>query len=137
MVATSARTLGRLGLLAGALLLCGAAGCTQKASDPATSPAPAGPPGTAEKPRRVEVKVSNLGYTPARILGRPGEALLLAFRYEQSAGECGREVVVPGAPKQRLEVGKVAEIPVKLPAAKGELRFTCGMDMLSGVLVAE
>jgi plastocyanin domain-containing protein len=94
--------------------------------------------GTAEKPRRVEVKVSNQGFTPATLSGRPGESLVLVFHYEASAGECGREVMLP---KQNVRVtlaeNKPVEVPLALPADRSEVEFSCGMNMLRGKIVVE
>jgi plastocyanin domain-containing protein len=94
--------------------------------------------GTVEKPRRVEITVSNLGYTPGSIHGRLGESLRLIFRYEPSAGECGREVVLP---KQNVHVTlsekAPVEVPVTLPSSPGEVEFSCGMNMLHGKIVVD
>lgn len=111
-------------------------GCSRREPAAAT-PQPAATPGG---PRRIEIKVSNQGYTPARIAAHPGENLQLVFRYEPSAGECGREVVVPtegGAVRRELTAERPVEIAVALPRDKKEVAFTCGMNMLRGVIVLE
>lgn len=97
-----------------------------------------GPVGTPQSPRRVEITVSNQGFKPARIRGRPGESLTLVVRYDKSAGECGREVVLP-AQKVRVTLTEQqpAEIALTLPSTQGEVSFTCGMDMLRGAIVVE
>ena len=123
------RSLLLLQLSAAALLLTG--GCNK--------PEPAlGPVGTATSPRRVELSVSNQGFKPARIRGRPGESITLVVRYDKSAGECGREVVLP-AQKIRVSLTEQqpTEIALTLPRDKGEVGFTCGMDMLRGAIVVE
>lgn len=101
-------------------------------------PVPLEAVGTAEKPRRIDVKVSNQGFTPSQLGGRPGEVVRLVFHYEASAGECGREVVVP---TQNVHVtlaeGKPVEVPLTLPAERGEVGFSCGMNMLHGKIVVE
>ncbi len=125
-------------LCAGALL-AGPAAC-HKGSDPTVSAAPSGPPGTAAAPRHVEITVSNLGYMPARILGRPGEELLLVFRYSPSAGECGREVVLlnpKGPVRLTLSAERPVEVAMSLPKDRSEVGFTCGMGMLRGTLVVQ
>ena len=89
-------------------------------------------------PRRIEVTVSNQGFTPPRVVGRPGEDLTLSFRYDKSAGECGREVVLPSQNiKKTLTEEKPTEIALHLPQEKGEVTFTCGMNMLRGAIVVE
>lgn len=106
-----------------------------KRTRPVPMPAVAG---TAEKPRRIDVTVSNQGFTPPQIGGRPGEVVQLIFHYEASAGECGREVVLP---KQNVHVtlaeNKPVEVPLTLPAERGEVEFSCGMNMLHGKIVVE
>lgn len=100
--------------------------------------APAGPRGTPEAPRSVDVKVSNQGFTPARIKGQPGETLRLLFRYDPSAGECGREVVLPSQNvRVTLTEQQPVEVALSLPSQKGEVGFTCGMNMLRGAIVVE
>jgi plastocyanin domain-containing protein len=111
--------------------LAGAGGCRKQ--EP-----PLGPAGTPQSPRRVELTVSNQGFQPARIRGRPGETLTLVVRYDKSAGECGREIVLPAQKvKVTLTEQQPAEIALTLPAQKGEVSFTCGMDMLRGSIVVE
>ena len=118
---------GLLGGLSGGLL---GLGC-RKAAAPIQ-------PGTPAAPRYVDVTVSNQGFTPARIAGKPGESLTLVFSYQKSAGECGREVVVP---TQNVHVtlteDKPVEVALTLPPGKSELGFTCGMNMLRGAVVIE
>lgn len=93
--------------------------------------------GTVEKPRQIDINVSDQGYTPSSVSGRPGESVRLVFHYDPSARECGREVVVPSTnTKVTLEEKKPAEIALKLPAS-GEVAWACGMDMLHGKIVVE
>ena len=95
-------------------------------------------PGTAPSPRRVEVQVSNQGFVPSTVSGSRGEALKLVFRYDPSAGECGREVVLPS---QNLRVTLTEKEPVEialtLPTDSGTVQFTCGMNMLQGRIVVQ
>jgi plastocyanin domain-containing protein len=120
-----------LGPLSAAALVTTGGGCSKQ--EPAL-----GPVGTPASPRRVELSVSNQGFKPARIRGRPGESVTLVVRYDKSAGECGREVVLP-AQKIRVALSEQqpTEIALTLPRDKGEVGFTCGMDMLRGAIVVE
>lgn len=117
--------------LSAAALVVSAGGCRKQGQD-------LGPPGTPASPRRIELAVSNQGFQPARIRGRPGESITLVVRYDKSAGECGREVVLP-AQKVRVALSEQqpTEIALTLPRDKGEVGFTCGMDMLRGAIVVE
>lgn len=95
-------------------------------------------PGTPQAPRKVAVQVSNQGFTPARIAGRPGESLVLVFSYNKSAGECGREVVLPAQNlRATLSEDKPSELALTLPTGTGEVTFTCGMNMLRGAIILE
>lgn len=93
--------------------------------------------GTAQQPRSVDIKVSNLGFTPASIRGRAGETLQLTFFYDPSAGACGREVIVP-KDNVRVELSEKQPVAVKvtLPPS-GEVAWSCGMAMLHGKIVVE
>ena len=52
--------------------------------------------------------------------------------------ECGREVVLPSQNiKKTLTEEKPTEIALHLPQEKGEVTFTCGMNMLRGAIVVE
>lgn len=95
--------------------------------------------GTAERPRSIDVTVSNLGYRPASISGRPAETLRLVFHYESSAGECGREVVLPQKNvRLTLKEQQPAEVTLTLPAARGEVvEWSCGMNMLHGKILVD
>ncbi len=119
------------------LLLCLADVFPSCGKRPRPLPAPA-VHGTAQSPRRVEVRVSNQGFVPSTIPGARGEALKLVIFYEPSAGECGREVVLPS---QNLRVTLSEKAPVEialtLPPEGGTVQFTCGMNMLQGRIVVE
>lgn len=96
------------------------------------------PPVVQSGQRRVEIVVSNQGFSPARIVGRPGEGLALTVRYDKSAGECGRQIVFPSQNiKKTLSDTEPVEIALRLPPEKGEVTFTCGMNMLRGAIVVE
>lgn len=135
-LATTARTMAQTklfaALLTALLIAVGLGGGCKR-------PAPTlGPRGTPEAPRLVEVKVSNQGFTPARIKAQPGESLRLLFRYDPSAGECGREVVLPSERvRVTLSEQQPTEIALNLPSQAGEVGFTCGMNMLRGAIVVE
>jgi plastocyanin domain-containing protein len=103
-------------------------------------PRPTPPPavvGTVQAPRSVDIKVSNLGFTPSTVSGRPGESLRLNFYYDKSAGRCGREVVVPkDNVRVTLDEKQPVAVNITLPPS-GEVTWSCGMDMLHGKIVIE
>ena len=94
--------------------------------------------GTAQSPRRIEINVSNQGYTPGEVRGFAGEAVTLVFRYDPSAGECGREVVLPAQNVRVTLTEKApAEIALTLPTTPGSVEYACGMNMLHGRIQVE
>jgi hypothetical protein len=86
----------------------------------------------------IKVTVSKEGFTPKAIEVKAGQQqhITLAFiRIDQE--NCGTEVVFPNLNiKKELPLGKV--ITVDIPAEHaGDFNFTCGMDMLKGVVMVE
>jgi len=111
-------------------------GCKKESPDgkPATVTAPAtsGIPGV-DSVRRIPVEAGKDGYVPGRIEGKPGEKLILVFTRTVD-GECLAKVKVAGEAPVELPKGQAVEVAVTVPTT-GELRFVCGMDMFSGVIV--
>ncbi len=88
----------------------------------------------AEKPRRVEISVTANGFEPARVNVKKGEPLELVVT-RKTDDTCAKEIVIPDENiKADLPLGK----PVTLaftPNRSGEIRYACGMNMVTGVLV--
>lgn len=89
----------------------------------------------ADGVRKVPIDVVEAGYSPDRIPGKPGEKLNLVFTRKVD-GHCYEELKTPDGKLIALPKDKPVEVPVTVPQ-DGEVRFACGMDMLSGVVVAE
>ena len=89
----------------------------------------------ADGVRKVPIDVVQDGYSPDRIPGKPGEQLSLVFTRKVD-GHCYEELKTPDGKLIALPKNKPIEVPVTVPK-DGEVRFACGMDMLSGVVVAE
>jgi plastocyanin domain-containing protein len=89
----------------------------------------------ADGVRKVAIDVVKEGYSPDRIPGKPGEQLSLVFTRKVD-GACYEELKTPDGKLIALPKDKPVAVPVKVPE-DGEVRFACGMDMLSGVVVAE
>ena len=84
----------------------------------------------------VTVKITSKGYEPkSLVLKRDVPAVVTFIR--QTGKTCGTEVVIPEYKiSQPLPLNK----PVKVkftPTKSGELKFSCGMDMLRGKLIVE
>jgi plastocyanin domain-containing protein len=129
-----------------ATLILGAAVATSlalgacKKSENAAPPAPTTATPTtgtvgADGVRRIEITASEKGYVPDRIEGKPGEKLVLVFT-RTIDGECLEKVKVAGGAAIELPKDKPVDVPVEVPAS-GEVKFACGMDMFTGVIVAK
>jgi plastocyanin domain-containing protein len=117
-------------------LVFATAGCKKddKPGKPKEAPVTAGTV-QADGVRRIEIEAGMEGFRPAKILGKPGEKLLLAFT-RTVEGECLAELKTPGGTTVELPMNKPVVIAVSVPA-DGEVAFACGMDMFKGVVVAE
>ncbi len=116
-----------------------ATGCKKDADSTAKqAPPTAGPSaGTvgSDGVRRIEVTATAEGYKPERIVGRPGEKLMLVFTRTVDS-TCIAQLVTPDKQTVDLPMNQPVEVAVTVPQT-GEVGFACGMDMFHGVVVAE
>jgi plastocyanin domain-containing protein len=113
--------------------LCAAA-CKEEgkgAKGPSTAGQAAGEVGP-DGVRRIAIEAGLGGYKPGRIDAKPGEKLVLVFT-RTAEGECLSQVKVAGGEVQELPMNQPVEIAVTAPDT-GDLRFACGMDMVTGVI---
>ena len=125
-------------VVAGLALVLSVSGCPKKkeeASAPKQTATVTTGTVTADGVRKVPIDVVEAGYSPDRIPGKPGEKLSLVFTRKVD-GHCYEELKTPDGKLIALPKNKPVEVPVTVPQ-DGEVRFACGMDMLSGVVVAE
>jgi plastocyanin domain-containing protein len=100
-------------------------------------------PRTVTAPRdqraRVEITVTDAGYTPARITIPHGKPVVLVFT-RKSEKTCAVDVhmTLPDGTKidRRLPLGQAVEIPIQVEHA-GEIPYACGMDMNHGAIVVQ
>ena len=85
--------------------------------------------------RTIEIAANENGYVPDRIPGKPGEKLKLKFT-RTIDGECLSQLKTPDGKLVELPKNSPVEVEVTVPN-DGEVKFACGMDMFSGVVVAE
>lgn len=92
---------------------------------------------TAPADGRVEIRVDDQGYHPTTIRAAAGRALTLVFR-RTDALNCGDKVRFPSLNnlERDLPVGQAVEVALTVPA-RGELSFTCGMNMYRGSVVVQ
>ena len=104
------------------------------AATPAAPPAatPALPKADPDA-RRVAIQVRKTGYVPNTLAAEAKEEIVLVFKRVEDT-ECGRFIKVKGTDiKAELPLNQPVEIPVTMPES-GELMFTCGMDMMHGIV---
>lgn len=127
-------------MLRAALVLLLVAGCSKDSKDAKETAKP--PPatlttGTVDNTgvRTVKVTMSEKGYAPDRIPGKPGEKLELEFTRTIDAS-CFEELKTPDGKLVKLPMNTPVTVDVTVPN-DGEVKFACGMDMFFGVIVAE
>lgn len=117
-------------------VLVGGPGC-KKDGDSSAKPAPPSPVAavSADGVRTIAIEAGKDGYVPDKIAGKPGEKLKLVFTRTVDA-ECLAQVKVADGQPVELPQGKPVEISITVPQT-GQLTFACGMDMYTGVIVAD
>jgi len=114
-----------------------APGCAKKDDKPKAPAAATLTTGSVDAAgvRTIAIEAGKDGYVPANIPGKPGEKLKLVFT-RTADNECISELKGPDGTLRPLPLGKPVEIAVTVPA-EGEVKFACGMDMYTGVIVAK
>ena len=104
-------------LVTASLVVAGLAawGCAQKSSGPQT----------------VKLTVSDRGFVPAEIKVHRGQPVTLLVTREVEA-TCADEIVIADAGvREKLPLNQEVRITFT-PEAKGDLRYACPMDMITG-----
>lgn len=96
-------------------------------------PTPIGATLAAGQPKTIELAVTRRGFEPARVKVKKGEPLRLVVT-RKTEDTCAKEIVIPSE-------NITAELPLDksvtltfTPKRSGEIRYACGMNMVSGVL---
>jgi plastocyanin domain-containing protein len=106
------------GILIAAAIAAGVCGCSEKG------------------PRTVKLVVSDRGFVPARITVKKGVPVTLLVTREVEA-TCATELVIEGVGIHK-ELPLHQEVSVTFtPDKKGDLRYTCPMDMIAGSIRVE
>lgn len=94
---------------------------------------PSAPPSDGRP--QIAVEVGGDGYHPAEVSAPAGQPVRLVFTRTTDEG-CGQQLVFPDLDIRRdLPLNEPVAIDVTMPAS-GSVRFTCGMDMWRGAVVA-
>lgn len=114
-----------------AVLGVGSTACSQHSGHDSGNAAHAG--ATA---RTVEIAVTPEGFTPAEIHVKRGESRKLVVT-RKTDKTCAKEIVVKGLGiRAALPLGEPVTVEIT-PSSSGNLRYACGMDMVSGVIVVD
>lgn len=93
-------------------------------------------PGAARAEQRVKIRVTSKGFEPATVRLKAGVPTVLVVT-RTTDRTCATELAIPSRKiRQALPLRRPVEIRLG-PEKAGRLRFACGMDMVSGVLVME
>lgn len=86
--------------------------------------------------KTVQMTVTEDGYLPARIEARKGEPLTLVIT-RKTERTCATELVIKEyGVNQPLPLGKAVTVTFT-PSKSGQVKYACGMDMISGTLVVQ
>ncbi len=84
--------------------------------------------------RTVEMKVTEDGFVPSKVKALKGEKVRLVVT-RKTDRTCAKEIVIKAyGINQPLPLDKAVTVELT-PKASGEIRYACGMDMISGVLL--
>ncbi|MBZ0119955.1 MAG: cupredoxin domain-containing protein [Sandaracinaceae bacterium] len=84
----------------------------------------------------VAIRVDGEGYHPSEARAPGGQRVRLVFTRTSDEG-CGQQLVFPDLDIRRdLPLDEAVPVEVTMPAA-GSIRFTCGMDMYQGSVLAQ
>lgn len=87
-------------------------------------------------PRVIPITVDASAFTPARVPVRHGETVILRFT-RTAEQTCATDVMVPPAAEKRA-LPLNTPVDVRFTAAqRGDVTFSCGMNMLKGTIVVE
>ncbi len=88
-----------------------------------------------KKGPRIAIEVNRKGYKPGKVEAKAGNNVLV-FTRTADVG-CGEFVKINGIKgKTKLPLNKPVEIGINLPE-KGEVKFACHMDMMTGVIAVK
>jgi plastocyanin domain-containing protein len=95
-----------------------------------------GPPRSAvaaDGPRTIEIALTAKGFEPSRVKVKKGEPLQLVVT-RKTDDTCAREIVIPSENlRADLPLNKAVTLRFT-PQRSGEIKYTCGLDMITGVI---
>lgn len=95
-----------------------------------------GTPATAKAGQAIEVTVTSAGFVPADLKVKQGQPVKLVVT-RKTERTCATEIVIKDQGiHQKLPLNQPVVVAFT-PKKAGQLRYACGMDMISGVIVVE
>lgn len=89
----------------------------------------------APKPKRVDIEITEKGFTPASVAVEANVPIELVFT-RRTDKTCATEVAIPSLKiKKALPLNE--PVAIALTPEKDEINFACGMNMLKGKLVVK
>lgn len=90
-----------------------------------------------EAPKIIDLKVTENGFEPSEIKVKPGTHVILNVTRTTDT-TCAKSIQVKEKKIKASLEEKDKMVPVDLGIVKkGDIRFACGMDMISGHIIAE
>jgi plastocyanin domain-containing protein len=91
---------------------------------------------TAKAGQPIEISVTSDGFVPANIKVKQGQPVKLVVT-RKTERTCATEIVIKDQGiNQKLPLNQPVVVQFT-PKKAGQLRYACGMDMISGVIVVE
>jgi plastocyanin domain-containing protein len=101
-------------------------------AQPSSQPPKAG--AAAPAVRSIELTVTSEGFVPATVHVKKGETVRLVVT-RKTDKTCATEIVIKElGVNQKLPLNQAVTVELT-PTKAGQLRYACGMDMISGVIV--
>jgi plastocyanin domain-containing protein len=95
-------------------------------------------PASADKARRIDIKITTAGFTPDKIRVARNERVTLRFE-RKTEKTCVKEVIIETG-KEKIERKLPLDQPVEVSLTfrtAGELTYACGMNMFTGIVIVQ
>jgi len=97
---------------------------------------PVAAPAAGEPGKPIEIQVTGEGFVPASIKVRKGQKVRLVVT-RKTDRTCATEIVIRDQGiNRKLPLNQPVTVEFT-PRKNGQIRYACGMDMISGVIVVE
>jgi len=94
------------------------------------------PASRAAEARRIDISVTEMGFSPDKVAVKKGEPITLVFT-RKTDKTCAKDVVIYVSDKEKIQKTLPLNAPVTVEtkfAKAGDIRFACGMNMVTGTI---